>query len=93
MGDVWPVPGGCAAASWNVCVVLCGGVCCSVCCSVWCMYGVVCVVWVGVSLRAGGVLFKTRTQYQGVLGKNKICKLHQIFKILFGDLFGGFLGP
>ena len=53
-------------------------------CDVWCMlccgvvvlccvevYGVLwCVMWCvpSLSVRAGGVLFKTRTQYQGVLG-------------------------
>ena len=31
--------------------------------------GVVCGVLCSCSVRAGGVLFKTRTQYQGVLGK------------------------
>ena len=39
----------------EVCCVVCGVVC-----------GVVCVFLL--SVRAGGVLFKTRTQYQGVLG-------------------------
>ena len=42
----------------EVCCVVCGVVC-----------GVVCVFLL--SVRAGGVLFKTRTQYQGVLGKNR----------------------
>ena len=42
------------------------GVCVCVGCGVWC--GVWCSV--PLFLRAGGVLFKTRTQYQGVLGKN-----------------------
>ena len=57
MGDVWPVPG--------------GGVVCRVC-MVWDgVRGVLCGVWwCGVfSVRAGGGLFKTRTQYQRVLGK------------------------
>ena len=50
------------------CVVLrCVEVCCVVC-GVVC--GVVCVFLL--SVRAGGVLFKTRTQYQGVLGKTII---------------------
>ena len=35
------------------------------CCVMWCV-----VFCVFLFLRAGGVLFKTRTQYQGVLGKN-----------------------
>ena len=40
----------------------------------WCVevYGVLwCVMWCvcSFSVRAGGVLFKTRTQYRGVLGK------------------------
>ena len=40
-------------------------------CDVWCVVYDVCVVCgvLCVSLRAGGVLFKTRTQYRGVLGK------------------------
>ena len=61
MGDVRPVPGGGGAAS------LLG-----------CMYGVVCVVFcVFLFLRAGGVLFKTRTQYRGVLGKTMVFMIFQ----------------
>ena len=55
-----------------VCDVWC--MVCDVCCVVLCrchvvlccveVHGVVCCC----SVRAGGVLFKTRTQYQGVLG-------------------------
>ncbi len=43
-------------------------------CDVWCVVYDVCVVCgvLCVSLRAGGVLFKTRTQYRGVLGIKKI---------------------
>ena len=49
------------------CAVLC---CVVLCCVVLCcveVYGVVFCVCVP-SVRAGGVLFKTRTQYQRVLG-------------------------
>ena len=51
---------------YDVCVV-CGVLC--VFLRVWCVVvcDVVCVFLP--SVRAGGVLFKTRTQYQGVLGK------------------------
>ena len=55
-------------------VVLCSvplvsTLCVELCCVVlW--RGVVCGVFCSLSVRAGGVLFKTRTQYQGVLGKN-----------------------
>ena len=48
-------------------------VCAVLRCSVWCSF-------LFLFLRAGGVLFKTRTQYQGVLGKNLLAE------------FGGF-GP
>ena len=47
-------------------------VCCIVlCCVVLCCVVLRCMVWCSVcvpSVRAGGVLFKTRTQYQRVLG-------------------------
>ena len=63
-------------------------VCCIVLCCVE-VYGVLCcvvlfcvevygVVFCGCSVpavRAGGVLFKTRTQYQRVLGKKSLCKV------------------
>ena len=39
------------------------------------MCGVVCGVLF--LLRAGGVLFKTRTQYRGVLGKRQKAKRHR----------------
>ena len=45
-----------------MCVVLC---CVVVLCGVWCAV-------VFCSVRAGGVLCKMRTQYQGVLEKKKI---------------------
>ena len=53
------------------CVVLSPIVLC--CVVLWCVevYGVLwCVMWCvpSFSIRAGGVLFKTRTQYQRVLG-------------------------
>ena len=47
------------------------GVWCVLCCVVLC--DVVCGV-LFLFLRAGGVLFKTRTQYQGVLGKIILAK-------------------
>ena len=56
---------------------MCGVLCCVV---LWCVevYGVLwCVMWCVCSVpsvRAGGVLFKTRTQYQGVLGNKFINK-------------------
>ena len=54
------------------CVVLCPVVlCCVVLSPVVLCCVVLCVVWCSVcvpSVRAGGVLFKTRTQYQRVLG-------------------------
>ena len=45
--------------------------CIVLCCVVLCCVVVRCMVWCSVcvpSVRAGGVLFKTRTQYQRVLG-------------------------
>ena len=57
MCDVWCM----MCVGWCVmCVVLC---CVVVLCGVWCAV-------VFCSVRAGGVLFKTRTQYQGALGTN-----------------------
>ena len=42
----------------------------------WCCAAAAAVLCCAVFLRAGGVLFKTRTQYQGVLGKtNKLYLL------------------
>ena len=55
----------CCVESYCVEVVLCCVEVCCVVCGVVC--GVVSVFLL--SVRAGGVLFKTRTQYQGVLGR------------------------
>ena len=75
------MPGGCEAASLGHVsgaaktqhTVLSPVVWCCVesCCVVLCCVVLRCMVWCSVcvpSVRAGGVLFKTRTQYQRVLG-------------------------
>ena len=53
--------------------VVCVGWC--VMCGVWCVVCVVCVLFL--FLRAGDVLFKTRTQYRGVLGKTRTIPCEQ----------------
>ena len=64
MRDVWCVM--CDDVCWVVCDV-CGVVLCG--CAVWLCCVVCGVLWCSVpSVRTGGVLFKTRAQYQRVLG-------------------------
>ena len=75
-----------------VCGVLCGVRC--LVCGVWCavfacaVCGVRCVVFCVCSFALAAASFKTRTQYQGVLGKTTFRGHSSQTRVKFGEILG-----